>query len=102
VLRGVADALTSGYRLDGEKGFFHPDRFTFGQPLYLSQLYAAAQRVQGVMAVHATVFKRLARPSYGELAAGFVRTGSHEVLRLDNDRSLPDNGILILTAEGGK
>lgn len=102
VLRAVADALSSGYRLDGQLGFFHPDNFTFAQPLYLSQLYAAVQRVTGVTAVHATRFKRLNRIDYGELAAGVLHTGAHEVLRLDNDRSLPDNGLLILTAEGGK
>lgn len=102
VLRSVADALSSGYRLDGRPGFFHPDNFTFAQPLYLSQLYAAVQQVAGVMAVHATVFKRLNRIDYGELAAGVLKTGSREVLRLDNDRSLPDNGLLLLSAEGGK
>lgn len=102
VLRGVADALSSGYRLDGRRGFFHPDNFTFAQPLYLSQLYAAVQQVAGVTAVHATTFKRLNRIDYGELDAGVMKTGAHEVLRLDNDRSLPDNGLLILTAEGGK
>jgi len=102
VLRAVGDALSSGYRLDGQRGFFHPDNFTFAQPLYLSQLYAAVQRVTGVTAVHATRFKRLNRIDYGELAAGVLHTGAREVLRLDNDRSLPDNGLLILTAEGGK
>ena len=27
---------------DGRRGVFHPDNFTFGQPVYLSRLYAAA------------------------------------------------------------
>ena len=27
---------------DGRRGFFHPDNFTFGQPLYLAQIYQAA------------------------------------------------------------
>ena len=31
----------------GTLGFFHPDRFTFGQPVYLSAIVAAAQAVAG-------------------------------------------------------
>src|SRR5262249_13848819 len=44
---------------DGRLGVFHPDNFTFGQPVYLSRLYAAAQAVPGVASVKITVFQRL-------------------------------------------
>ena len=36
---------------DGRRGLFHPDNFTFGQPVYLSRLYAAAHAVDGVDSV---------------------------------------------------
>ena len=36
--RGARRALAAPVRLDGGRGFFHPDNFTFGQPVYLSQL----------------------------------------------------------------
>lgn len=102
VERAVLDALSSGLRRDGGKGFFHPDNFTFGQSLYLSRLYKAVQEVEGVRAVHATKFQRLNRPDYRELAAGVLAVGAFEVVRLDNDRSLPDNGQLTVSMEGGK
>nr|NIQ56673.1 hypothetical protein [Gemmatimonadota bacterium]NIU76859.1 hypothetical protein [Gammaproteobacteria bacterium]NIX22601.1 hypothetical protein [Actinomycetota bacterium] len=55
----MAAALTTGMRPDGRPGFFHPDRFTFGQPLYLSALYAAVAAVEGVESVVAVRFARL-------------------------------------------
>src|SRR5207248_5655989 len=43
---------------DGRRGLFHPDNFSFGQTVYLSPLYAAAQALPGVASVHITTFKR--------------------------------------------
>ena len=42
----------------GGTGLFHPDRFTFGQAVYLSPVLAAAQAVAGVDSVQATGFGR--------------------------------------------
>jgi hypothetical protein len=53
---------------DGRRGVFHPDNFTFGQPVYLSQIYAAAQAIDGVASVDVTQFERQGRPE--PLAAG--------------------------------
>ena len=36
VQAAVLDVLSSGVRADGTLGLFHPDRFTFGEPVYLS------------------------------------------------------------------
>ena len=102
VEEAVLDVLASGLRVDGTRGFFHPDNFTFGQSLYLSRLYAAVQSVEGVRAVQALVFKRLNRPDYGELAAGALTVGPFEIVRLDDNPSEPDNGTLKLHMEGGK
>ena len=43
---------------DGTRGFFHPDNFTFGQPVFLSRIYAQAQRVAGVRHVEVTFLRR--------------------------------------------
>lgn len=40
--------FSDGYTPDGRLGFFHPDRWTFGQPLYASQLIGRALAVPGV------------------------------------------------------
>jgi hypothetical protein len=43
VLAALEDVFSSDTLAEGSLGFFHPDNFTFGQSIYLSQLYAAAQ-----------------------------------------------------------
>ena len=58
VEQAVARALSAERLPDGSLGFFHPDRFGFGQPLYLSSLYAAASAVPGVDSVAARRFSR--------------------------------------------
>lgn len=49
VEEALLDALSSRILPDGRRGFFYPDNFTFGQSLYLSQLYAAVEEVEGVV-----------------------------------------------------
>ena len=73
---------------DGSRGFFHPDNFTFGQPVYLSQLYAAIEAVQGVLSAFVTHVPPLRQDvDNGELAAGVLPIGPWEIARLDNDPS---------------
>jgi hypothetical protein len=86
---------------DGRQGFFHPDRFTFGQPLYLSQVLSAAHSVPGVRWVTATRFQRLGAPARGELAEGRIAVGRLEVAYLANDPNAPENGIIEFQMEGG-
>ncbi len=91
---------------DGRRGFFHPDNFTFGQPVYLSQIVAAAMEVPGVAWIDTsdrpeTRFQRWGEPAHGELAAGEIRMGRLEIARLDNDPSLPENGKIEFIMEGG-
>jgi hypothetical protein len=40
--------FSAGLTPDGRMGFFHPDLWTFGQPLYASQIIGRALKVQGV------------------------------------------------------
>ena len=42
---GLLDVLSARTLPGGARGFFHPDGFTFGQPLYVSDLVAAAMSV---------------------------------------------------------
>jgi hypothetical protein len=102
VEEALLEALSSRRLEGGDRGFFHPDRFTFGQPLYESQLYAAIEEVPGVESAQLTRFKRLHREPAGELKQGYVPAGRKEVLRLDNDPNFPENGILELEMQGGK
>jgi len=125
VKRAVLDVFGSGFTLDGRRGLFNPDNFTFGQPVYLSALYAAAQAVDGVASVEVTRFQRQDRPdpvvhrlgayafsrmqlvrpqrldSRG-LRLGRLDFARLEIPRLDNDPDYPERGVFRVTMEGGK
>ncbi len=87
---------------DGTRGFFHPDNFTFGQPLYLSRLYAEVESIEGVDSAVVTKFQRFGKAPNKELQQGYIPAGRLEVVRLDNDLSFPENGVLRLNMLGGK
>lgn len=87
---------------DGRRGVFHPDNFTFGQPVYLSQIYAAAQAVDGVDSADVTQFERQGRPDPQAFADGVLKFARLEIPRLDNDPNFPERGVFHLTMEGGK
>jgi hypothetical protein len=94
--------LSSDVLPDGRLGLFHPDNFTFAQPVFLSRIIAAAQAVEGVDAVRADVFRRLVNPSATSLDLGVITMGSLEIAQLANDPSFPERGRLILTGGAGK
>ncbi len=102
VERDVLDALSSGVLRDGRRGLFHPDHFTFGTPVYLSQVYATALAVPGVETVRASTFRRYGEPDRGELATGVIRVHDLEIAQLANDPDVPERGILSVTVAGGR
>jgi hypothetical protein len=102
VRRAVLAALSNRVLPDGRKGFFHPDNFTFSQPVHLSRLYAAVAPVEGVDSAEVVTFKRYGEEPAGELEQARIDLGRLEVARLDNDPNAPENGLLTLIMLGGK
>lgn len=91
-----------GWLPDGTRALFHPDNFTFGQPVHLSRLYAAAQAVEGVAKVVIHTFQRLRQANTKPLDDGVLTLGRLEIARLDNDPNFPERGVLKLDVGGGK
>ena len=58
VKAGLLDALSSRDLPGGARGLFHPDNFSFGQTVYLSEIYAAAHAVPGVASAQIVTFQR--------------------------------------------
>jgi hypothetical protein len=102
VVAAVLDVLSNRRLANGRLGFFHPDRLTFGQGIFLSQIVAAAQAVPGVQSVNITTFKRLFEPASGELASGVLPLRFLEIAQLDNDPNEVENGRLTIHAGGGR
>lgn len=87
---------------EGRRGLFHPDNFAFGQTVYLSPLYAAAQAVAGVDSVEIKVFGRRGASDAKWLQDGQILLNRLEIVRLNNDPNFPERGVFKLTVTGGK
>ena len=109
VKRALLARFSNGTLPDGRSGFFHPDRFTFGQSVYLSEIIAAAMEIPGVLWVDVLPkegrdhrFQRWGEVANNEVALGRIEVARLEIARLDNDPSLPENGRLEFHMEGGQ
>jgi hypothetical protein len=93
VVGSALEAALGNRALDGgATGFFHPDNYTFGQPVHRSQLIARAMAVTGVAWVEVKQFRRMG----SALDVEHIQPGPIEIARLDNDPRRPQNGILLL------
>ncbi|MBP2336544.1 putative phage baseplate assembly protein [Saccharothrix coeruleofusca] len=109
---GVAVCVAEGYQRGhvlaalraalGGRGFFRPDALTFGEPVRVSALVAAAAAVPGVVTARVTVLRRQFGQDEGALEAGLLRLGPLEVAQLDNDPDHPENGRLDIVLGGGR
>lgn len=108
VRAALLEVLGSGESGSGRRGLFHPDNFTFGEPVYLSRIVATAMKVPGVVWVDVddregkpNRFRRFGQESRGELGRGVIVVAPLEIVRLDNDPTAPHHGRIQLFMEGG-
>jgi hypothetical protein len=103
VKQALLEAFGTRDLTDGTRGFFHPDNYTFGQPVYLSQIIARAMQVTGVQNVDVPAggFTRFGQAPHGEREAGILMIHRLEIARADNDPSLPENGRIEFVMKGG-
>lgn len=103
VARDLADVLSARVLRDGSRGFFHIDRFTFGQPLLLSDVVAAVMARPGVESVTVNRFARMGanQQASDTLRWGRILAGPREVLRCDTDPNSPETGRVDLRIRGG-
>lgn len=83
-------------------GFFAHVNFTFGQSLERSALEAAVQGAGGVAGVTCVLYRIRGRTSGFTPMGDAVTVGADQIIRCDNDPSLPGNGSLQIIIEGGK
>jgi hypothetical protein len=101
VRSALQDVFSAGVRANGELGFFHPDNFTFGQPVYASRIYEAAMSVDGVQSVDLMRFHRWGEAPQDEIARGRLMPNAEEIIRLNNDPNFPERGKFDCQLEGG-
>ena len=114
VKKALLEKFSNRQLSNGQVGFFHPDNFTFGQPVYLSTIYTLAQNTEGVDAVKITQntegvgsvkitrFNRRGDTNDAALLKGLLSFGRREIARCDNDRNFPERGVFNLNMTGGR
>jgi predicted phage baseplate assembly protein len=102
VKAALLDAFSNRALRDGATGFFHPDRLTFGDDLYLSRVIATAQTLPGVVSVQVLRMQRQFEASNREIQNGLLPLGPFEIAQLDNDPNFPDHGRLEIQVSGGR
>ncbi|MBW4441959.1 MAG: putative baseplate assembly protein [Plectolyngbya sp. WJT66-NPBG17] len=101
VKQALLEVFSNRVLSNQQLGFFAPDRLTFGQSVYLSQVIQAAVQVEGVRSVEIIRFQRLGRRSQGELKTGEITFAPLEIAQLDNNLSNPERGRIEFELEGG-
>jgi hypothetical protein len=107
VAGALQTAFGTGRLVDGTLAFFHPDNYTFGDSVYLSQIVARAMAVPGVRWVDTrrenprNRMRRWSSNAPDQLESGVLRMGSLEVARCDSNPSVPERGRISFHVEGG-
>ncbi len=96
LLEEFSDAYTS----NGDLGFFHPDRWTFGQPLQKSQIIGRVHRIEGVHHVISVSMRRFDEQSVG--TADVLQFGPNEILQVRNDPDHMEQGSITFEPLGGR
>jgi hypothetical protein len=94
-------AFGRGLLPDGRRAFFHPDNFSFGDPVYASRIHAAAMETPGVSSVALIAFQRWSGGVQTEIPAGEIVPADNEIVQLDNDPNYPEHGRFDVTMLGG-
>jgi hypothetical protein len=105
--------FSDGWTPDGRRGFFHPDLWTFGQPLHASQIIGRALAVKGV----GNVLPQKVNPLSGDppISVSIKRWNSpfgpvesltpvdfNEIIRVQNDPDHREYGMIAFEVKGGR
>lgn len=100
-LRAVLEQeFSDGYTPDGRLGFFHPDRWTFGQTLHASQVLGRVEEVPGIAFASSVLLARWDAPTPG--VRDRVEVGSNEIVSVHNDPDHMERGSIVFDLAGGR
>lgn len=92
--------FSAGFTPDGRMGFFHPDLWTFGQPLHASQISGRAQQVEGVEHVISVTLNRW--NATGPPGRRITKLRPNEIIRVANDPDHLELGFIFFEVRGGR
>lgn len=92
--------FSAGFTSDGRKAFFHPDLWTFGQPLHASQILGRIQLLQGIDHVTAIALKRWSDP--GLPVDEITGLRPNEIIEVLSDPNHLERGFIFFEVRGGR
>lgn len=102
-LRAVLEQeFSDGYTPDGRRGFFHPDEWTFGQPLHRSRIAGRVQQVAGVEHILSISMERFNEPTPGTPSPDVLETAFDEIFEVHNDPDHLELGVMEFDLKGGR
>lgn len=100
VLPAVEAEFSDHTLSNGRLGFFHPDRLSFGDPIYLSHIYEQALSVTGVADAKVVKLSRWRSTDNAALESGILQVDPEEIPILENNRNNQEGGVLTLDVWG--
>lgn len=97
VICAIQSALTDRNNPDA---FFHPNNFSFGEPLIRSQLEAAIQSVDGVKGIENIQIRKKGESNYQNFTSS-LHVAAHEIIQINNNPEHPEAGHVSINAHGG-
>jgi hypothetical protein len=101
VQAAIFGRLNSSSVINGQRGFFNPDNFSFGVPLERSNLESATVRA-GVAGVLCVRYRVRGRTQGMTEMPDSVAVAADQIIRCDNDPSVPEHGSIKVSILGGK
>ena len=96
----LREEFSTGYTSDGRRAFFHPDQWTFGQPLHASQIAGRVQAVGGIEHVIEIRMKRWDDVTPGTAAVVALRP--NEIIQVLDDPDHMELGTIAFDLRGGR
>lgn len=96
----VTQAFSDGYTADGRTAFFNPSRWTFGQPLYASEIEGVLQAIQGVEHVISILIQQWWRPWIE--SSEVMQVEPNQIIEVQSDPSRIEMGWIDFQFEGGR
>lgn len=100
VKAALLDSFSNRSLAGGNRGFFHPDNFSFGDSVEVSHIITAGMAVSGVEDIAVMKLKRMFEMDSGALEKGFLAMSSQEIAQLNNDPNFPEHGKLVIKLFG--
>jgi hypothetical protein len=92
--------FSAGFTPDGRMGFFHPDLWTFGQPLYASQIEGRIHQIQGVEHIVSVSLKRWNETTpFGQAV---TKLRHNEIIEVLDDPDHLERGFIFFDVQGGR